>query len=105
MKRRWKKEQGGPAHPTQKGAARDLAFFPVVACHRWVLEELQISVVMLALKYSQAKLAAFFRSPEKSFISSAAHREQRKFSRNEAREERGSASLEGSVNERRGKCG
>jgi hypothetical protein len=65
MKRRWKKEQGGPAHPTQKGAARDLAFFRVVACHPWVLEELQISVVMLALKYSQAKLATFFRNREK----------------------------------------
>jgi hypothetical protein len=65
MKRRWKKEQGGPAHPAQKGAARDLAFFRVVACHRWVLEELQISVVMLALKYSQAKRAAFFRNREK----------------------------------------
>jgi hypothetical protein len=30
-----------------------------------VLEELQISVVMLALKYRQAKLAAFFRNREK----------------------------------------
>jgi hypothetical protein len=29
-----------------------------------VLEELQISVVMLALKYSQAKRAAFFRNRE-----------------------------------------
>jgi hypothetical protein len=30
-----------------------------------VLEELQISDEMLALKYSQAKLAAFFRNHEK----------------------------------------
>jgi len=57
MQRRGEKEQGGPAQPTQKGAARDLTFFPVVACHPWVLEEFQTSAEMLALNGSQAKLA------------------------------------------------
>jgi hypothetical protein len=71
-----------------------------------VLEELQISDEMLALKYSQAKLAGIFPEARKNRSSlSAAHGEPRKFSRNKTREARGSARMAGYVNERRGKCG
>jgi mannose/fructose-specific phosphotransferase system component IIA len=43
-----------------------LAFFPVVACHPWVLEELHTSAEMLAPKSSQAKLAGVFPEARKN---------------------------------------
>jgi len=96
MQWRGEKEQGGPAQPTQKGAARDLTFFPVVACHLGVLEKFQTSAEMLALNGNQAKLAGIFPEAGKNRSPlSAAHGEPHKFSRNKTRKACGNGRMAG----------